>query len=59
LTVLQGKQGASETDVQARAIERAAAFGHPVSELRPLHVPMSAIRRGGDLTVNPEGTGLL
>lgn len=59
VTTIQGGKQVSDVELEQRTIAHAKSLGHPVHGLRSLRVPISAIRQGGGLKVNAEGTGLV
>jgi len=59
VTMLDGAREIDENELERRAIGHAKAFGHEVTALKALHVPISAVRQPGILKVNAEGSGLV
>jgi hypothetical protein len=59
VTTIRGGKEVSDVELEQRTITQAESSGHPVHGLRSLRVPVSAIRQGGGLKVNAEGTGLV
>ena len=59
VTTVHGGKTISDADLADRTIEHAKVFGHSVSGLKPLHVPLSALRQRGTFKVNAEGTDLI
>jgi hypothetical protein len=57
-TTLQGGKKVSDVELEKDATEHAKAFGHAVTGLKALHVPISAIQERGALKVNSKGTEL-
>lgn len=58
VTTIQGGKEISDVELERRTIAHAKSLGHRIHGLRSLRVPISAIRQGGGLKVNAEGTGL-
>jgi hypothetical protein len=58
VTTIQGGKAVSDAEVEQRTIAHAKSLGRPVQGLRSLQVPISAIRQGGGLKVNAEGTSI-
>jgi hypothetical protein len=58
VTTLPGGREISDAELEQRTIAHAKSSGHPVHELRSLLVPISAIRQGGGLKVNGDGTAI-
>jgi hypothetical protein len=59
VTVLEGGQPISESELEERARSRAVAIGRSVSGLKILHLRIPEIPQEIPLIVNPEGTGLI
>ena len=59
VTTLPGGKEVSPADLERRAMTHAKALGRSVKGLKPLHLPLSAIRQPGGFKVNAKGTGFL
>ena len=59
ITLLHGARNVTEKQVEEQAFKHAKAFGRDVSALKPLHVPIGALREGGPFKVNDAGTALI
>ena len=59
VTVLHGGKQVTEAELVQRATNHARAQGHSIERLKPLHVPLSAIRSHGVFKVNEKGDGLV
>jgi hypothetical protein len=56
VTSLDGRKKATDAEVERSARAHATHFGHSVGGLKALHTSLAAIRQGGPLKVNSEGT---
>jgi hypothetical protein len=59
LTVLGSEARITDKDLEARAVERAKAFGREVAGLRALHLPISAMWKRGPVKVNEAGNAVV
>jgi hypothetical protein len=59
VTTMPGGKVVSHSELEERAKMHAKAFERSVEGLKPLHLPLSAIRQVGGLKVNSNGTGLI
>ncbi|MFZ0308327.1 MAG: hypothetical protein WAL89_09130 [Candidatus Sulfotelmatobacter sp.] len=55
-TTIRGGKQFTDSELEKDATEHAKAFGHLVTGLKALHVPVSAIRERGAFKVNAQGT---
>jgi hypothetical protein len=59
VTIMHGGKEVSRAEIEQRAMARAKALGRSVEGVKPLHLPLSAIRQRGGFKVNTDGTGLV
>jgi hypothetical protein len=59
VTVLPGGKEVTEAELELRTKAHATTLGRSVEGLKHLRVPLSAVRQGGHLKVDPSGTGLV
>lgn len=59
VTVMHGGKEVSHAELEQRTMRHAQTLGHFIEGLKPLHLPLSAIRHGGGFKVSPDGAGLV